>query len=226
MNLSFILSVKRHFIYAMMSTQSMRRTLLHETFSGPALHPALRWMNPPPEWRLDPAASRLIVHTAAETDFWQRTHYGFRNDNGHFLYAEVPGNAAITARIHSFPLHQYDQAGLMIRFSSECWLKTSLEFESEGPSQLGAVVTNHGYSDWSMQDFHLSGAAVYCLRIRREGEDCLVEYASQVEGPWRLLRMAHLAVEPGTPASAGFYACSPKAAGFRAEAAYLTVDLL
>jgi len=168
----------------------------------------------------------LVVRTAAETDFWQRTHYGFRNDNGHFLYTEVPGDAAITAKIHSFPAHQYDQAGLMLRFSSECWLKTSVEFEPEGPSQLGAVVTNRGYSDWSLQDFLYDDSPVYCLRIRRDGEDCIVEYARDQASPWRLLRIAHLLVERGTPAFAGFYACSPKGSGYRAEAEYLKVELL
>jgi regulation of enolase protein 1 (concanavalin A-like superfamily) len=204
----------------------MHRTLLHETFGGTTLHPALRWLNPPPAWRLDPATSRLVVHTAAETDFWQRTHYGFRSDNGHFLYAEVPGDAEITAKIHSFPAHQYDQAGLMLRFSSECWLKTSVEFEPQGLSQLGAVVTNHGHSDWSLQDFVYDGSPVYCLRIRREGEDFFVEYARDQAGPWRLLRLAHLLVESGTPALAGFYACSPKGPGYRAEAEHLRIELL
>jgi regulation of enolase protein 1 (concanavalin A-like superfamily) len=200
--------------------------MLHETFAGPTLHPALRWLNPPPAWTLDPATSRLVVHTAAETDFWQRTHYGFRSDSGHFLYAEVHGDAAITAKIHSFPAHQYDQAGLMLRFSSDCWLKTSVEFEPEGPSQLGAVVTNHGYSDWSLQDFVYDGSLVYCLRIRREGEDFFVEYAADLAGPWRLFRLARLLVEPRTPALAGFYACSPKGAGYRAEAEHLRIELL
>jgi regulation of enolase protein 1 (concanavalin A-like superfamily) len=208
-----------------MSTHPVHPTIIHETFGGAALHPALRWLNPPPAWRLDPVTSRLVVHTAAETDFWQRTHYGFRADNGHFLYAEVPGDAVITAKIHSFPAHQYDQAGLMMRVSSECWLKTSVEYEPQGASHLGAVVTNHGYSDWSLQDFLHDGAPTYCLRIRREREDCLVECAGDQAGPWRLLRVARLLVEPGTPAWAGFYACSPTGSGYRAEAEYLTIEL-
>lgn len=37
--------------------------------------------------------------------------------------------------------------------SENCWLKTSLEYIPEGPSHLGAVVTNNGYSDWSTQDY-------------------------------------------------------------------------
>ncbi len=149
-----------------------------------------------------------MVGPGERTDFWQRTHYGFRADNGHLQYAEV-----------------YDQAGLIARFSSECWLKTSVEFEPSGPSQLGVVVTNGGYSDWSLQDFPHDGLLNYRLRIRREGRDFLVEYADDETGPWRLLRMAHLNAEPETGALAGFYACSPKGSGYRAGASLLRIDL-
>lgn len=202
----------------------MHSTLLYETFGGAALHPAFKWLNPPPAWRLDTAASRLVVYPAAHTDFWQRTHYGFRADNGHLLHAEIAGDAVITARIHSFPVHQYDQAGLMVRFSEDCWLKTSVEFEPGEPSKLGVVVTNCGYSDWSLQNYTLDGVAAYGLRVRREGEDFLVEHSGEDSGCWQLLRVAHLAAEPGRRAWGGFYACSPKGAGFRAEVEYLKVE--
>jgi len=203
----------------------MQRQLIHETFGGPALHPALKWLNPPPTWQLEPRASQLVVYPGSQTDFWQRTHYGFRADNGHLLYTEVSGDAVITARIHSFPVHQYDQAGLMVRFSNECWLKTSVEFEPAAPSQLGAVVTNCGYSDWSLQDFP-GDTRGYCLRVRRESDDYLVEYADDDSGPWHLLRVAHLLAPPGLPAWAGFYSCSPKGAGFRVEVEYLKIEPL
>jgi uncharacterized protein len=214
------LPVKGRITYAMMAHKSMQRTLIHETFGGPAL----QWLNPPPTWHLEPGASRLVVYPASETDFWQRTHYGFRADNGHFLYTEISGDFAIMARIHTFPAHQYDQAGLMVRISDEFWLKTSVEFEPGAPSHLGAVVTNGGYSDWSLQDFPGDGNRGYCLRVRREGEDYLVEYADDESGPWHLLRIAHLLVQAGLPVWAGFYACSPKGAGFRAEVEYLKVE--
>lgn len=201
----------------------MQRTLQYETFGGPALHPELRWLNPPPAWRLEPGASRLVVYPAAHTDFWQRTHYGFRADNGHLLHAEILGDVVITGRIHSFAVHQYDQAGLMVRFSEDCWLKTSVEFEPEAASKLGAVVTNFGYSDWSLQDLSPESTAAYSLRVRRKGGDFLVEYADD-SGRWYLLRVAHLAVEPGLPAWAGFYACSPKGTGFRAEVEFLKLE--
>jgi len=62
----------------------MQRKLIHETFAGPTLHPALKWLNPPPAWELDPVAPRLVVYPASPTDFWQRTHYGFRADRDTF----------------------------------------------------------------------------------------------------------------------------------------------
>jgi regulation of enolase protein 1 (concanavalin A-like superfamily) len=44
--------------------------------------------------------------------------------------------------------------GLMVQVSPSCWLKTSVEAGAPGePSQLGVVVTNGGFSDWSTQDF-------------------------------------------------------------------------
>jgi len=202
----------------------MQRKLIHETFAGITLHPDLKWLNPPPAWELDPLASRLVVYPASQTDFWQRTHYGFRVDNGHFLYTEVSSDAVIAARIHSFPVHQYDQAGLMLRFSDECWLKTAVEFEPGAPSHLGVVVTNCGYSDWSLQDFLGDVTRGYSFRVRREHEDYLVEYADDESGPWHLLRVAHLLAQPGVPVWAGIYACSPKGAGFRAEVEYLKIE--
>jgi regulation of enolase protein 1 (concanavalin A-like superfamily) len=119
-------------------------------------------------------------------------------------------------------VHQYDQAGLMVRVSPGCWLKTSVEHEPEGPSRLGAVVTNHGYSDWSTQAFP-SGPGEVWLRVRREGDDYLVE-SSRDGGRWEQLRVAHLHEGRGQPVLAGLYACSPRGAGFRAEFDRFAID--
>src|ERR1017187_9965347 len=71
----------------------MAQNILNERFKGPALDARLQWLNPPPAWSLEPA--RLMVRPAADTDFWQETHYGFRADNGHFLYLKVAGDFEI-----------------------------------------------------------------------------------------------------------------------------------
>jgi regulation of enolase protein 1 (concanavalin A-like superfamily) len=202
----------------------MAEPFLHELFEKSALHPALRWHGEPARWSVDPARPGLRVEPAGGTDFWQKTHYGFQADNGHFLYADVAGDFELTTHVRFEPVHQYDQAGLMVRLSPSCWLKTSVEYEPDGPGRLGAVVTNYTFSDWSTQDFPAHLRAV-SLRVQRHSGDCLVEAAVDGEG-WKQLRLAHLhEYRDGALCSAGLYACSPKGAGFVAEFSFLRIDL-
>lgn len=198
---------------------------IDEHFDGAAPHPLLSWLNPPSRWQVDGSRSRLLIEADAPTDFWQRTHYGFRENTGHLLKAEISPKATIAAEFECHPAHQYDQAGLMVWFSVDCWLKASVEYEPKGPGQLGAVATNAGYSDWSMQDFlREDGRFHYALRIRREESDFFVEYRSMESEPWKLIRLCHLSPASGLPCLGGIYACSPKAAGFQAEVEYLKID--
>lgn len=190
--------------------------ILNERFDESALDPQLRWLNPPPIWELDASLPALVVQPAASTDFWQQTHYGFRADNGHFLFATIPGDFTITTRVRFHPAHQYDQAGLMIRITPLCWIKVSVEHEPQGPSRLGAVVTNHGFSDWSVQDFPRANLEV-CLRIRKASLDFIIEFSEKESTAWKLMRIAHLLPETEEPLTCGLYACSPKGGGFRAE---------
>jgi regulation of enolase protein 1 (concanavalin A-like superfamily) len=196
---------------------------IHESFARPTLHPALRWHREPPRWSIRLAERCLRVEPVAATDFWQKTHYGFEMDNGHFLFAEVGGDFVLSTRVRFHPVHQYDQAGLMVRVSPSCWLKTSVEYEPTGPSRLGAVVTNHAYSDWSTQSVPAETREIW-LRVRRERQDYIVD-ASRDGRRWEQIRMAHLLDDgEGAAVGAGLYACSPKAAGFVAEFAYLHID--
>jgi regulation of enolase protein 1 (concanavalin A-like superfamily) len=179
----------------------------------------LSWLQPPPYAVL--GAEGLVVRTAGNTDFWQRTHYGFRADNGHFLHKQVTGNFRIETIVRIAPVHQYDQAGLMVRISPDCWLKTSLEHETDGPAQLGAVVTRAGYSDWSVQEAD-PGTRRLGLRLDFEDGDCTVFADLTASGKWTRIRMAHLDIDGG-PVNAGLYACSPRAAGFEALFEYLRI---
>ncbi|MEW4571366.1 DUF1349 domain-containing protein [Tautonia sp. JC769] len=195
---------------------------LVETFSGPSLDPRLRWLNPPGRWVVDREACCLRVWPEAGTDFWRKTHYGFEADSGHFLAVDASDDCVLTVRVRSRPVHQYDQAGLMVRVSPTCWLKTSVEFEPDGPNRLGAVVTNDGYSDWSTQSL-AHGVETVWFRLRLEGDDCLAEWGHD-GSTWEQLRMAPLRDRPGVPSvSCGLYACSPKGAGFEAEFAEFTL---
>ena len=188
-------------------------TLFSPERSG--IDPHFQWHCQPASWTIDTAAMTLTIRPNEASDFWQRTHYGFCADNGHFLWTAVDHDLEMTVEVLMKPLHQYDQAGLMVRLSPECWLKTSVEYEDGAPSRLGCVVTNRGYSDWSTQDV-ASTFTEFALRLTRHGADYLVE----AQGPgmqWAQLRLAHLDEDSGSAAvQCGVYACSPKHAGFTA----------
>jgi uncharacterized protein len=197
---------------------------LEQHFDGVTLDPRLSWYCPPKRWQLDPSRGRLSVETDALTDYWQRTHYGFEVDNGHFLRLHATGDFVLTTQVSCFPRHQYDQAGLMLRLSPACWLKTSVEFEPDQPqNRLGAVVTNRQYSDWSTQPSSKQESC-HWFRIRAIGGDCIVD--TSLDGvDWMQIRVAHLEeLARGTSVECGLYACSPKAAGFRAEFHFLRFE--
>ncbi len=151
-------------------------------------------------------------------------------DNGHFLHLELEGDFTLSTRVRFYPAHQYDQAGLMVRFSPDYWIKTAVEHEPDEPARLGAVVTDHGYSDWSTQNAPTSLSELE-LQVKRQGNDYLVYFrevnlpgASQGEKGWIQIRMAHLEPPQMTAIQCGLYACSPIGAGFRAEFDYLRVE--
>jgi uncharacterized protein len=206
----------------------MGRMIVNEDFRGERYDERLLWHAPPPRWSMSP--SGLAIFPEAATDFWQRTHYGFCADNGHFLGLPIQGDFLLTTRVRFHPVHQYDQAGLMVRYSPECWLKTSVEYEPEGSCRLGAVVTQGGYSDWSTQNFPRDRTEVE-LRVCKVENDFKVEYSDpRLPGTagemaaWTQIRIAHMKGAEGVPLVAGLYACSPKGAGFRAEFEFLHVD--
>ncbi len=170
----------------------------------------LTWHCPPTV--VSSSAETVSIETLPETDFWQRTHYGFRRDDGHFLYgcADTDFDAEVTVRIE--PNAMYDQAGLMVRTSASGWLKTSCEYADGQPAHLGAVVTNAGYSDWSYQpvaDFPPESS----FRIARRGNDYSI--ALHIGNrPFDTIRIAHLLEDDGrAPVQVGPYACSPQGRG-------------
>src|SRR5512137_1329844 len=110
----------------------MNELLINELFDKSTFDARLSWYCPPAKWRI--RNSCLAIEPDAKTDYWQKTHYGFVPDNGHFLFAEVTGDVIMTTHVRFHPVNQYDQAGLMVRLSSHCWLKTSVEYEPHEPS--------------------------------------------------------------------------------------------
>ncbi|MCC5929547.1 MAG: DUF1349 domain-containing protein [Cyclobacteriaceae bacterium] len=172
---------------------------------------AFKWFCEPARWQL--LEGNLEMYTNANTDFWQRTHYGFQNDNAHFLHTNLAGDFEMQVRVHAYPVNKYDQAGLYVRIDADNWIKTSVEFIEEDLSYLGAVVTNLGYSDWSTQKF-TTGPEGVDYKIVRDGADFEIYARAAEASDFQMIRICHLH-KPALEIMAGLYACSPTDAGMK-----------
>lgn len=196
--------------------------ILNENFENQKLSDKLVWQCEPKEWFIDKSSSELVIKTDENTDYWQKTHYGFEADNGHFLYTETNKNFRITTKVKTLPKSKYDQAGLMIRLSKDIWIKTSLEYIPNGLSKLGAVVTNLGYSDWSTQYIDYKCEYLY-FRISRIGQNGYVDFSLNGE-EWNQIRIAHLDIPDHFAIKAGLYACSPQGKNQEVRFNYIEIE--
>lgn len=170
------------------------------------------WKNEPELWSVQD--DKLIVHSMPNTDFWQRTHYGFRCDTGHCLFKEMSGDFTMTLSVSYKYELQFDQCGIMVYKDESCWMKASVEKENEHMGRLGSVVTNFAYSDWATADVPASLDSL-SYRLHRRGDDFLIERAAPGED-WAQMRIFHLhGIEDKI--NVGIYACSPKDSSFKAE---------
>lgn len=186
-----------------------------------------RWLNQPKQNRI--TADAVEITTDPETDFWQRSYYGFRNDNAHALQVERDDNFTFTTKVTFDYQKQFDQCGVVIYIDSDNWFKASVEYENASFSRLGSVVTNLGYSDWATNDIETLSTMWY--RLSRRGPDFLIESSFDGE-TFRQMRIFHLhglgettaemghrdpPIPPAQPVTFGLYACSPARSSFTAR---------
>lgn len=166
----------------------------------------MQWFNPPAKTSVD--GSRLRVTSAASSDFWRITHYGFIRDNGHFLYQELTSDFSVEIRVDGAYRDLYDQAGLMLRVDAENWIKTGIEYV-EGRQYLSVVVTR-GFSDWSVIALDKAPPSLW-LRVTRKAEAVEVFYSLDGQ-QYHMMRMAYLV--PSPISQAGPMCASPDGRGF------------
>ncbi|KAI8488220.1 hypothetical protein Bbelb_340690 [Branchiostoma belcheri] len=193
------------------------------TFDTSQMRPELTWLHDPHEFMLRADGTNGIVVTPKEkSDFWRKTYYTpeLIADNGHLLYAPVTQpNCVMETMFELSAVNQFDQAGLMVRYDHEHWLKTGLEYV-DGHFRLSCVVTNV-YSDWSTQDWPSGRLSI---RVYRQGNSYVVENKAHDADRWNFIRILHL--EPPAPTSGaqgttsapqtalmGPMACAPTALG-------------
>ena len=173
----------------------------------------LVWTRPPKEFSIE--ENRITITTEPHTDLWQRTYYGFRNDNAPVLQMETE------ERFFSFQVktefgsshHRFDQCGVAVYLDSENWLKGSIEYENESFQRLGSVVTNLGFSDWATTDIPAEISSMWYRLSRRESDFCIE--CSEDGVNFRQMRICHLHAGSGA-VRFGIYACSPENSSFRA----------
>ena len=170
------------------------------------------WIYEPKEYSL--SDEKLIIKTEPKTDFWQRTYYGFQNDNAPALLiptSETYFSFNVKTQFNS--KHRFDQCGVIIYQDSDNWFKASIEYENENYQRLGSVVTNHGYSDWATTDIPAQQKEMY-YRLSRRGSDYCIE--NSYDGVhYKQMRIFHLFEGQGE-IRIGVYACSPEDSSFEA----------
>ncbi|MGL1891540.1 MAG: DUF1349 domain-containing protein [Spirochaetaceae bacterium] len=184
------------------------------------------WICEPQKYEI--TTEKVVITTEPETDLWQRSFYGFRNDNAPSLLVKSSDNFTFTTRVDFEYKELFDQCGVIVYFDSDNWFKASIEFENSEFSRIGSVVTNMGYSDWATTDITLPAFVWY--RLSRRGADFLIE--SSFDGiTFNQVRIFHLhklgetTQEMGRsnpplpveqPVRFGLYACSPLKSSFTA----------
>ena len=171
-----------------------------------------KWTRPPQKYKI--TNEGVGIFTDPNTDLWQRTYYGFRNDNAPVLQISSKEKYfSFTVKTQFDSKKRFDQCGIVMYLDSENWLKASIEFENENIQRLGSVVTNHGYSDWATTDIDAKVNTMWYRLSRRESDYCIECSYDGVE--FNQMRICHM-WEGNGEIKFGIYACSPEESSFKA----------
>lgn len=171
-----------------------------------------KWTRSPEKYEIKKESVEII--TEPNTDLWQRTYYGFRNDNAPlFQISSKEKFFSFTVKTQFDSKKRFDQCGIIMYLDSENWLKASVEFENEKIQRLGSVVTNHGYSDWATTDIDSNVKIMWYRLSRREADFCIECSYDGVE--FKQMRICHI-WEGTDEIRFGIYACSPEHSSFKA----------
>lgn len=172
----------------------------------------LVWVHEPNEFTI--RNREIVIKTDPRTDFWQRTYYGFQNDNAPALLMKTNEKYfSFIVKTEFDSRHRFDQCGVIIYQNSDNWIKASIEYENEEYQRLGSVVTNLGYSDWATTDITATQKFMYYRLSRRESDYCIENSYDGIH--YKQMRIAHL-FEGADEIQIGIYACSPEESSFKA----------
>lgn len=178
-----------------------------------------KWTRQPEKFTVED--DKIVMITEPGTDLWQRTYYGFQNDNAPVLQMETEETYfSFVVKTEFASKHRFDQCGVVMYLDSENWLKASIEYENEEYQRLGSVVTNHGYSDWATTDIDASIKSMWYRFSRRESDYCLECSTDGIH--FKQMRICHMWEGAGRIVF-GIYACSPEDSSFEATFTHMEV---
>ena len=180
----------------------------------------LTWIRPPKTYSI--TQDKITITTEPKTDLWQRTYYGFQNDNAPVLQMKTSQKYfTFITKTHFASKFRFDQSGIVMYLDSDNWFKASVEYEDDKIQRLGSVVTQNGYSDWSSNDISAEIKSIW-FRFSRRESDYYVEFSMDGK-EWKQMRMFHM-FKGGEEITFGIYACSPsKDASF--DATFTNMEL-
>jgi len=180
----------------------------------------LFWLNEPANYTIQ--EDKIVIQTEPETDFWQRTYYGFRNDSSPALLLKTAEPSfSFIVKTEFASKKRFDQCGVIVYQNSDNWFKASVEYENGEYQRLGSVVTNNGYSDWATTDIQSNVQTMY-YRLSRRGSDYCLEN-SYDGAAYKQMRIFHL-FEGAGEIQMGIYACSPENSSF--EAVFTEMEIM
>lgn len=166
------------------------------------------WLNKPRIYSFNNNELRLI--TENNTDFWQKTYYGFQRHTGHAFGFSVDGDFTLQVKIKANFSNLYDQAGIFLQDNENHWVKAGIEF-NDGQSSIGSVVTRVT-SDWSTGIFP-GEPKEFWMRVTLSDEALRIQYSTDAK-IWPLLRLCYWPEK--TRRFIGIMACTPERQGLEA----------
>lgn len=172
----------------------------------------LKWIREAKQYDIE--QNKIKIVTEPNTDLWQRTYYGFQNDNAPVLQMTTKQEYfSFVVKTEFKSKKRFDQCGIVMYLDSENWLKASVEYENEEYQRLGSVVTNQGYSDWATTDIDATIKMMWYRFSRRKSDYCIE--CSQDGIHFKQMRICHMCKGDGE-IQFGIYACSPEQSSFEA----------
>lgn len=124
---------------------------------------SMRWLNEPNEWEIKD--NKLSMQVTAQSDYWNKSHYGFTVQDGPFLYTERSGEFETVVKMSGIYKTRFDQVCLMLRIDDNNYIKTGVEYV-DGVYNISTVHTIDK-SSWSVLALKEKPKSVWMKAKRR-----------------------------------------------------------